>query len=272
MTLREVRHTLERLGISPRKSLGQNFLVDRNILEIILREADLRPDETALEIGPGLGVLTRELLARARRVVAIETDPRLCEHLRATLPAVELIAGDAVRLLRQRQQTERPRVTIEPPFKVVANLPYHIASPLLQALVDTEPRPRAMVLLLQREVARRLAAGPRTKPYGALTLFTQLYYHVRITHVVSPGCFHPRPRVESAVVTLERRDPRTRLRPGAPFHEIVRAGFGQRRKMLRKLLAAHARAGEAFAAAGASPRARAEELDLEQWIRLANAL
>src|SRR5438093_184803 len=138
-----------------------------------------------------------------------------------------------------------------------------------------------MVLTLQREVAMRLAATPRHprhaearqrgggKDYGALTLFTQLCYHVTIVHVVSPRCFFPEPQVDSAIVALDRREPRVRLRPGAPFHKIVRQGFSQRRKMLRKLVAG---AEPVLPTLGVPPTARAEELSLEQWIALANAL
>lgn len=129
-----------------------------------------------------------------------------------------------------------------------------------------------MVLTLQREVAQRLAATPRHKEYGALTVFTQLRYHVTIVHIVSPRCFYPTPRVESAIVVLERRDPRVKLQAGAPFHEIVRTGFSQRRKMLKKLLAKFGSADMGLASAGVSSTARAEELSLEQWIILANVL
>jgi 16S rRNA (adenine1518-N6/adenine1519-N6)-dimethyltransferase len=260
MTLTEVRQLLDGLGIRPSKALGQNFLVDRNILAIIVETADVRRDETILEIGPGLGVLTAELAARARRVIAIEKDRQLCEHLCETLPGIELIEGDAV-------EVELPACD-----KVVANLPYSISTPILERFVEGERKPRTLVVTLQREVAQRLAATPRHKDYGALTLFTGLYYHVTIAHIISPQCFYPEPQVESALVVLERRDPRVRLETGAPFHRIVRAGFGQRRKMLKKLLTGFDGIEKAFAPAGVPATARAEELSLEQWIKLANAL
>ena len=125
------------------------------------------------------------------------------------------------------------------------------------------------MLTVQREVADRLTAQPRTKDYGALTLFTQLCYHVTVVHVVSPQCFFPAPNVDSAIVALDRREPRVKLLPGAPFHEIVRQGFSQRRKMLRKLVAG---ADEVLPSLGVPATARAEELSLEQWITLANAV
>ena len=125
---------------------------------------------------------------------------------------------------------------------------------------------------MRTSVAQRLAATPRHKDYGALTVFTQLRYHVTIAHIVSPQCFYPAPRVASAIVVLERRDPRVELQAGAPFHEIVRAGFSQRRKMLKKLLVKFGNADIAFATADISSTARAEELSLDQWVTLANAV
>jgi 16S rRNA (adenine1518-N6/adenine1519-N6)-dimethyltransferase len=266
MTLTQVRQLLEEFDIRPSKALGQNFLIDGNILRILVEQADPRHDETVVEIGPGLGVLTVELVARAKRVVAIEKDPRLCRYLRGQVDGVELIEGDAVKVL------EQPDFRIASPYKVVANLPYSISTPILERLVERHDKPRAMVVTVQREVAHRLAATPRHKDYGALTVFTQLCYHVTIAHVISPRCFFPSPKVESAIVVMERRDPRVMLRTGAPFHGVVRTGFSQRRKMLHKLLVKFGDVDKAFAAANVAPSARAEELALEQWILLANTL
>lgn len=260
MTLTEVRRLLADLDIRPSKALGQNFLIDSNILQIILREADIRRDETVLEIGPGLGTLTAELIGLAKRVVSVEKDSRLAWYVRDRFPKAELIEGDA---------TEAPLPSCD---KVVANLPYRISAPILERFVEAATKPRRMVITLQRELAQRLAARPRQKDYGALTLFTQLHYHVTIAHVVSASCFYPAPQVESAVVVLDRRDPRIKLEEGAPFHKLVRAGFGQRRKMLKKLLAGCGDIDGAFRIVGIGPTVRAEELSLVQWIVLANAL
>ncbi len=253
MTRTEVRQLLAELELRPSKALGQNFLIDVNIARIVVREADVREDETVIEIGPGLGALTEELAGRARRLVAVEKDARLCRYLRERLPGIELVEGDAV------------EVALPACDKVVANLPYSISTPILERFVEGEQKPRALVLMLQREVAHRLGAQPRTKEYGALTLFTQLSYHVTVAHVVSPHCFFPEPQVESAIVVLNRREPRVRLKAGAPFHAMVRAGFSQRRKMLGKRLAEFGLLDAEIA------RKRAEELSLDEWIALANA-
>jgi 16S rRNA (adenine1518-N6/adenine1519-N6)-dimethyltransferase len=262
MTLSKCRQILEQLGVRPSKSLGQNFLVDANILPIIVRAADIRPDETVVEIGPGLGILTAALEKTvAKKLIAIEKDARLADFLREKFPKIELRIGDAL-------EFEPP----DGPYKVVSNLPYSMSTAILEKFAEAERKPRAMVLMLQREVAERLAAPPRTKAYGPLALFTQLFYHPTVVHIVSPQCFFPAPDVESAIVLLERRDPRERLQNGAPFHELVRKGFSQRRKMLRKMLAEYSEMEKILADLGVSSTARAEELSLEQWILLANRL
>ncbi len=266
MTLTEVQHTLRAIGLRPSRRMGQNFLIDGNILAIIIEQAQLTNQDHVLEIGAGLGVLTRALLQCSPHVVAIEKDKRLCAYLRQQLPALELIEGDAITLL----DAGLPLPDHE--TKVVANLPYAISTPVLERLVEGSRKPCRMVLLLQREVADRLAAQPRTKAYGALSLYTRLHYHPSLVHVVSARCFYPRPHVESAIVLLERR--RSAITPpsDARFRELVRTGFSQRRKMLRKLLAGYGDIDGALRAVDASPNARAEELDLEQWVTVTSLL
>ena len=274
MTPNETRAALDLLALQPSRALGQNFLVDRNIACLIVEAAGLHDDDTVLEIGPGLGALTELLLEHAARVVAVEKDGRLCEFLRerfARRQKLQLIHADAL-------EFDFAPVA---PFKVVANLPYSVATPVMQRLVDSPVRPRQMVLTVQREVANRLAAQPRTKDYGALTLFTQLYYEVRREHIITPRCFIPPPAVDSAVVSL-RLAPHPLLEPGleAPFKELVRAGFGQRRKMLRGVLPKCAtrvpvtadRLKAALERLGLPPTARGEELSLAQWLLLTRDL
>ena len=179
MTPTEVRQLLGELDLRPSKALGQNFLIDGNVLEIIVREADIRSHETVLEIGPGLGALTVKLADRAAQVIAIEKDGRLAAFIRQRYPEVELIHGDAgkvdlpaaIKLWRTCRTASRRRFS---------NGSSKCAMP-----------PRWLVLTVQKEVGLRLAAKPRQKDYGALTLFTQLRYHVTIVHIVSPRCFFP---------------------------------------------------------------------------------
>jgi 16S rRNA (adenine1518-N6/adenine1519-N6)-dimethyltransferase len=276
---------LAELNIRPTKSLGQNFLVDSNILDIIARAAQLRPDDIIVEIGPGLGSLTTRLVSHAQLVIAVEKDARLHAWLRqqfAAAPNLQLLCADALEVPIKHSASfsgvRSDQLCLpDDQFKVVANLPYSISSPLLERFVENAPRPTLMTLTLQREMAERLAATPASKQYGALTLFTQLYYHVTVEHIVSPRCFYPAPDVESAVVTLDRRESRTHLSSNAPFKPLVRAAFSQRRKMLRKLLLQSEglrldaeRIDAAFEKLGIAATARGEELSLERFIELAN--
>ncbi len=274
MTPTETRAAIEQLGLRPSRALGQNFLVDQNIARLIVGAAGLRDSDTVLEIGPGLGALTGLLLDRAGRVVAVEKDARLHEFLLGRFGKrrkLELVHADALDV----------DVAQWAPFKVVANLPYSISTPLLTRLVESPARPSLMVLTVQREVGDRLAAAPRTKDYGALTLYTRLYYDVRRAHRVSPSCFLPAPEVGSAVMTL-RLAPHPLLEPEleAPFKQLVRTGFGQRRKMLRSILP-KSELGDwvkpdaldaAMARLGLPMTARAEELSLAQWLQLTRIL
>ncbi len=272
MTLTECKSVLAALGLRPTKSLGQNFLVDGNILDIIVRAAKLESGDAVLEIGPGLGALTQRLLPRAGKVVAIEKDKRLHDWLHqhfSSAANLQLCCGDAL-------EVGLPTTFKDEEFKLVANLPYCVSSALIERFVENPPRPIQMVLTLQREMGERLAAKPATKDYGALTLFTQLRYHVTIKHIVSPKCFYPPPEVQSAVVVHDRREPRVALKHGAPFKQVVRAAFSQRRKMLRKMLVQSRfpaqQVDSAFQTLNISPTARGEELSLEDFIQLANEL
>jgi 16S rRNA (adenine1518-N6/adenine1519-N6)-dimethyltransferase len=272
MNLTECKIALTELGMRPTKSLGQNFLVDSNILDIIVRAARLDSRDAVLEIGPGLGGLTAKLLTLAGTVVSIEKDARLHDWLNrrfADARNLKLICADAL-------EAELPPILRDGQFKLVANLPYCISSALIERFVENPPRPVSMTLTMQREMGERLAANPSTKDYGALTLFTQLRYHVTLERIISPHCFFPPPEVQSAVVVLDRREPRVKLKEGAPFQQIVRAAFAQRRKMLRKMLVQSGFAAQsvdaAFEKLKVASTARGEELSLENFITLANEL
>ncbi|HEY8495407.1 MAG TPA: 16S rRNA (adenine(1518)-N(6)/adenine(1519)-N(6))-dimethyltransferase RsmA [Limnochordales bacterium] len=275
-----VAAVLRHLGLSPRKALGQNFLVDRNIVAKILDAAQLTPEDTVLEIGPGLGVLTWELARRARAVVAVELDAGLMRWLR------ELFAGQAnVRLVHGDALTVdlAGLLAAHPPgpggsAKVLANLPYYITSPLLMRLLEEELPISLAVVMVQKEVARRLLARPGTKDYGALSVAVQLRAQVEIVAPVPPGVFFPPPEVESAVVRLTLRPLPEEVEDAAFFSAVVRAAFAQRRKMLRNALQSGAGLWDkdavpaALADAGIDGGRRGETLSVAEFVRLSAVL
>ncbi|MBI3970117.1 MAG: ribosomal RNA small subunit methyltransferase A [Chloroflexi bacterium] len=270
---RQVRDVLSRHGVWLTKARGQHLLVDREVLQWIVDAAELRPDDEVLEVGPGAGVLTLELSRRAKRVVAIEVDPRLVAVLRETVPApnVEIVEGDALAV-------DPGMFFFGRSFKFVANLPYNVATALIRKLLYASPerRPNEMVVMIQREVAQRLAARPGN--LSRLGVETQLVADVELLFEVAPESFFPPPDVTSAVVRLR---PLGHYRvPPLPnehrFFQTVEAGFGQKRKQIHNALgslgAGTERIAEALARAGIDPKRRAETLTLEEWSRLSQAL
>jgi 16S rRNA (adenine1518-N6/adenine1519-N6)-dimethyltransferase len=270
-----VRRLLKEFDIQPRKSLGQNFLTDQRALERIVEAAELGPEDIVLEIGPGLGALTRRLAAEAGRVVTVELDQRLVEVLKQTvaakadLPNVEIIHGDILELnpadLLERQMTSFQ-------YKVVANLPYYITSAILRHLLTAEVRPRLMVVTVQLEVARRIIAEPGDM--SLLAVSVQFYGRPRIVTRIKAGAFYPSPQVDSAVIRIDLGDrPVVEVDDAGRFFEIVRAGFAQRRKQLRNALAAElglpaSEVAQALGRASVNPRRRAQTLSLEEWARV----
>ena len=275
MNLSEIRQTVADLHVRPSKALGQNFLIDANIVRIILEAADLSRQDTVLEIGTGLGVLTIPLIERVGRVVAVERDRRFVDFLQEKIGKVKnfrMIPADARRLdFRTRLGLKNLR------YKLVSNLPFSVGTHLLLRLVEEGPHPHKIVVTVQHEVAQRLAAAPGSKNYGAATILAQLFYGVHIVHKVSPTCFWPVPEVESAVVVMDWF-PHPHLKKGRANKvlRLVRSGFGQRRKMLKgRLLALGFRSSDledAMQCADIAPTARAEEVSLDQWITLADEL
>ena len=256
------------MSVQPKKRLGQHFLVDRNILDVIGRLADLDSEDVVLEVGPGLGVLTRYLTDRVGFVHAVEIDRSLAEPLATALDGaanVRIVYGDALDLDVD---------ALDPtPSKLVANLPYAIATPLVLEMLSRAPQIERFVVMVQREVADRFFAERGTKAYGAVSVAVRLQARRIGFHHVPPTVFRPRPRVESALVALERIEASsiTRVRP------VVDAAFAHRRKTLANSLAgvgiaSRAEAEMALAAIGKSPRARAEELDPADFVVLAEAL
>jgi 16S rRNA (adenine1518-N6/adenine1519-N6)-dimethyltransferase len=267
MKLSEIDATLREIRVSPVKTLGQNFLHDGNLARWIVEKAELTPEDYVVEIGPGLGALTQFVLDAGARVLAIEKDQRLADFLRKrfTSDRFEILHADALDY-DVRRLFARPRV------KLIGNLPYYISSQLLLKFTKYPSPISLWLLMLQKEMARRLSASPGTSDYGALTLIVQLHYHVDYLRTVSASVFLPQPDVDSAFVRIAART-RDELPDHDPeiFLRLVRRGFSQRRKQLRNLLKGDvADWDEASSAIGFEPRARAEELTLEQWIALSN--
>jgi 16S rRNA (adenine1518-N6/adenine1519-N6)-dimethyltransferase len=255
--------------VTAKRELGQHFLVDENILGVIGRLADLRPADVVLEIGPGLGVLTRYLAGRVTRVVAVEIDRSLETPLRDTLEGasnVELLFGDALHLDLAS--------LAHPPSKLVANLPYNVATPIVVESLDGLPSIEQWCVMVQREVADRFFAAPGTKAYGAVSVLVQLAAERTGFHPVARTVFRPRPNVDSALVAFERRQLPSDY---AAIKGAVQAGFAHRRKTLANSLAlsgwaSREQAASALAAMQIDASARAEELLPEQFAELARLL
>ena len=257
-----------------RRALGQHFLRDAGLARAIVDLVAPTPRDAVIEIGPGEGALTTELTRRAGQVTALEVDRDLATRLRArALERLEVLDADA--RTWDYAALARPDAGR---MLVVGNLPYSVGKPILEALVSARTAIDEMALMLQREVAERLASAPGSKVYGSLSVLTQLYCDVRLALRVPPRAFRPPPKVESAVVHLRvLREPRVALTNERRFHTVVRAAFAQRRKMLANSLAAGLSlsleaARETAARAGIDPRRRAETLTINEFAELASRL
>ena len=269
----QLRRLLADEGLRPRRSLSQNFLTDATALDAIVEAAELTRGDRVVEIGPGLGVLTRRLLASGASVLAVELDPKLAHYLRRELAGsslFELLEADALRV--------HPREIFPgEPFKLVANIPYHITSPLLHAFLEGERPPTLAVLLVQLEVAERIAAPPGQMSY--LSVFVQNVASAEVVARVSAASFEPAPDVDSAILRLRRR-----AAPAVPvgegreaFYRLVQAGFRQRRKQIhngltRELPLSAAEVGAALARCHVTPDRRPQTLSVDEWVCLHRAL
>ncbi len=284
-----VHEILRRYHLQPRKGLGQNFLVDEVHLARIVAAAELTAEDAVLEIGPGLGMLTERLAEAAGRVIAVELDPRMVAILAERLAGrsnVHIILGDILSLdpaqlvaeaLYPDQAWSHLSLSAAPiSYKVVANLPYYITSAAIRHLLEARVPPSLMVLTVQREVAQRMIARP--PEMNLLAVSVQLYASVEIVDRIPAGAFYPAPKVDSAVVRLRRFErPAVDMADVKDFFDVVKAGFGQRRKQLHNaLMSGLGRSPTSIVAAlqmaGVDPRRRAETLTLEEWARLAEAL
>ena len=271
-----VRRTLRAAGLRARSSMSQNFLVDPEVLEAILAEAAPEPGGRVLEIGPGLGILTRGLLDAAAAVTAVELDRGLAAFLADDL--ADAIGAGRLTLIQGDALDEDLTELVEPPYDVVANLPYHITSPILHRLLGGTPRPRRLVLMVQREVAERIAAAPGQMSY--LSVFVQYHAKVRIAFMVLPAAFEPSPAVDSAVIVVEPYPDDDRLPSPEAEDELwrlVQAAFRERRKMLHNVLARQlplepARVDAALSAAGIAPDRRPQTVAVGEWLALLEAL
>lgn len=263
----EIRTLLKALGLAPQKGFGQNFLVDDAILEKIADAGNIQPNDIVLEIGPGLGHLTHHLVRREGKVIAVEIDRGLIRRLRQVFQGVdnvEFIEQDALELNPDEVVGDRP-------YKLIANLPYYITSPLLRHFLEKVRPPTTLVVMVQREVGERIVA-----PAGDLNLLAisvQIYGRPRIVTLVPPGAFYPRPKVESAVVRIDAFDrPRITV-PSEAFFKVVSAGFATARKQLHNSLPQRiwmppGSATGFLEAAGIDPTRRPHTLSVEEWDRL----
>jgi 16S rRNA (adenine1518-N6/adenine1519-N6)-dimethyltransferase len=271
----DVRALAARLGIRPTKQRGQNFVIDANTVRRIVRTADLRPDDVVVEVGPGLGSLTLALLGEVRRVVAIEVDPLLAAALPDTLAAYapdladrcEVVAADALHV----ESIPGPA-----PTALVSNLPYNVSVPVLLHLLALLPTLERGLVMVQSEVADRLAAAPGSKVYGIPSVKAAWYADVRRAGVIGRNVFWPAPNVDSGLVAWTRREPLVTSASREQVFAVVDAAFAHRRKALRGVLRGLAGSGDAAEAAltkaGIDPLARGESLTVEEFARLTEAL
>lgn len=261
------RELLQDLEHFPNKKLGQNFLIDGNIVRKSIELAEIGPESNVVEVGPGLGTLTRAILATGASLWAVERDATLAAHLRSKLvpdqPNLKLTEGDCL----DHPRAGLPEEAASLGFKIVANMPYAVSTPWMEAII-TGPLPERMVLMLQKEAADRYVAPHGIKNFGAISIFLQSAYEVHSKHLVKAQCFHPAPKVDSALLRLDRKD--NAIHFSSKARECIRRIFTQRRKQLGALCRRDPEPQaqvwfDSLTATGISPTIRPEELAIEHW-------
>lgn len=271
----KVRDLADRLGVRPTKQWGQNFVVDANTVRRIVRAGDVGAQDHVVEIGPGLGSLTLALLESAGRVTAIEVDPVLAQALPATVAELAPAAAERLEVVHADAMSVTS-VPGPPPTALVANLPYNVSVPVVLRFLELFPSIERVLVMVQLEVAERLAAGPGSKVYGVPSVKAAWWTQVSLAGRVSRSIFWPVPNVDSGLVRLERREPPVTGATREQVFRVVDAAFAQRRKTLRAALRGIAGSGEvaeaALLAAGVDPRTRGERLDVAAFARITEEL
>ena len=276
----ETIQVLQKHDFHFQKKFGQNFLIDPHVLDKIIEAAEVTKDDFVLEIGPGIGTMTQYLCEAARQVLAVEIDNNLIPILQETLSPydnVEILHGD---ILKQDIHEIAEKYNDKKPIKVVANLPYYITTPIIMGLFEGGVPIESITVMVQKEVAMRMQAGPGTKDYGALSLAVQYYAEPYLAANVPPNCFMPRPNVGSAVIRLTRyAEPAVKAKDEKLMFALIRASFNQRRKTLQnglnnsqELSFTKEQIAEAIEKMGLSPSVRGEALTLEQFAKLSDLL
>lgn len=271
----QVRGLLSQFGLQARKSLGQHFLIDRRVLHRIVSAAELAPEDTVIEVGPGLGILTRELAKQAKSVIAVEADAKLASALGEIIgdfPNISVIYSDILQTNTASLLASRGIEINDMSYKVVANIPYYITAPILRHFLEASPKPSLMVVMVQEEVGEAIVAQPGKM--GMLAVSVQFYGKPMIVGYVSARSFYPSPKVDSAILQIKLYEqPPVPVPETGKFFEVVRAGFSAPRKQLRNSLAqglgiTAQQAADLIEGAEISPRRRAETLNLEEWARI----
>ncbi|MEW8974436.1 MAG: 16S rRNA (adenine(1518)-N(6)/adenine(1519)-N(6))-dimethyltransferase RsmA [Tissierellaceae bacterium] len=274
---RYIRYIMDKYGFRFSKSLGQNFLIDGNIVRNIVKGADITKEDYVLEIGPGIGTLTEELALNAKKVVAVELDRSLLPVLDETLGKydnIEIIHGDILKL--DIEEIIREKLDGRS-IKVVANLPYYVTTPIIGKLLEDSLDIQAIVVMVQKEVADRMVAGPGTKSYGSLSVFVNFYSNPEILLIAPKTVFMPQPKIDSAVIKLNIRKELTDI-DREKFFKVVKAGFSKRRKTILNCLSSYGfeldkdTIRQALEDVNIDPRERAENLLIEDFINISTIL